>query len=78
MMIVGVIEIAAGLLVAVRPRFGGYLVSAWLVGIIVNLLLVGGYLDVALRDLGLAMGAFALARLAEADERIRVATPARA
>ena len=78
MMIVGVIEIAAGLLVAVKPRFGGYLVSAWLVGIIVNLLLVGGYLDVALRDLGLAMGAFALARLAEADERIRVATPARA
>ena len=77
MMIVGVIEIAAGLLVAVKPRFGGYLVSAWLVGIIVNLLLVGGYLDVALRDLGLAMGAFALARLAEADERIRVATPAR-
>ena len=78
MMIVGVIEIAAGLLVAVRPRFGGYLVSAWLVGIIVNLVLVGGYLDVALRDLGLAMGAFALARLAEADERIRVATPASA
>ena len=78
MMIVGVIEIAAGLLVAVRPRFGGYLVSAWLVGIIVNLVLVGGYLDVALRALGLAMGAFALARLAEADERIRVATPARA
>jgi len=78
MMFVGVIEIAAGLLVAVKPRFGGYLVSAWLVGIIVNLLLVGGYLDVALRDLGLAMGAFALARLAEADERIRVATPARA
>lgn len=78
MMLVGVIEIAAGLLVAVKPRFGGYLVSAWLVGIIVNLLLVGGYLDVALRDLGLAMGAFALARLAEADERIRVATPARA
>ena len=78
MMIVGVIEIAAGLLVAVKPRFGGYLVSAWLVGIIVNLLLVGGYLDVALRDLGLAMGAFALARLAEADERVRVATPARA
>ena len=78
MMIVGVIEIAAGLLVAVKPRFGGYLVSAWLVGIIVNLLLVGGYLDVALRDLGLAMGAFALARLAEADERIRMATPARA
>lgn len=78
MMIVGVIEIIAGLAVAVAPRFGGYLVSAWLVGIIVNLLLVGGFLDVALRDLGLAMGAFALARLAEAEAHVRVATPARA
>jgi hypothetical protein len=78
MMIVGVIEIIAGLAVAVAPRFGGYLVSAWLVGIIVNLLLVGGFLDVALRDLGLAMGAFALARLAEAEARVHVATPARA
>ena len=78
MMIVGVIEIIAGLAVAVAPRFGGYLVSAWLVGIIVNLLLVGGFLDVALRDLGLAMGAFALARLAEAETRVHVATPARA
>lgn len=61
---VGVVEIAAGLVVAVRPRFGGYLVAAWLVGIILNLLLTGGYLDLALRDLGLAIGAFALARLA--------------
>jgi hypothetical protein len=78
MMIVGVIEIFAGLVVAVNPRFGGYLVSAWLVGIIVNLLLVGGFLDVALRDLGLSMGAFALARLAEAEAHVRVATPARA
>jgi hypothetical protein len=78
MMIVGVIEIIAGLVVAVNPRFGGYLVSAWLVGIIVNLLLVGGFLDVALRDLGLSMGAFALARLAEAEAHVRVATPARA
>ncbi len=78
MMIVGVIEIIAGLLVAVAPRFGGYLVSAWLVGIIVNLLLVGGFLDVALRDLGLAMGAFALARLAEAEAHVKVVTPARA
>lgn len=78
MMIVGVIEIVAGLLVAVNPRIGGYVVSAWLVGIIVNLLLVGGYLDVALRDLGLALGALALARLAESEARVRVATPARA
>ena len=78
MMIVGAIEIVAGLVVAVNPRFGGYLVSAWLGGIIVNLLLVGGYLDVALRDLGLALGALALARLAEAEARVGVATPARA
>lgn len=62
--IVGVVEIAAGLLVAFKPRIGGYVVSAWLVGIIVNLLLLGDYYDIALRDLGLAIGAFALARLA--------------
>jgi hypothetical protein len=57
MMIVGVIEIVAGVLVAINPRFGGYLVSGWLIGIIVDLVLVGGYLDVALRDLGLSLGA---------------------
>lgn len=61
---VGVIEIAAGLLVAFKPRLGGYVVSAWLVGIIINLLSIPGYFDIALRDLGLAIGAFALARLA--------------
>jgi hypothetical protein len=66
MMIVGVIEIVAGIVVAVRPRIGGYIVAAWLLGIIVNLLLVGGYLDVALRDLGLLLAALALARMAEA------------
>ena len=66
MAIVGVVEIVAGITVAVKPRFGGYLVAAWLVGIILNLLLVGDYLDIALRDLGLAIGAFALARLATA------------
>lgn len=63
---VGVVEIVAGLVVAFKPRFGGYLVSAWLLGIIGNLLLLGSYFDVALRDLGLAIGAFALARLATA------------
>jgi hypothetical protein len=68
MMVVGVIEIAAGLLVAMRPRIGGYIVSAWLVAIIGNLLLVGAFYDVALRDLGLALGAFALARLATGVE----------
>lgn len=76
MVIVGVIEIAAGVVVAVNPRFGGYLVAAWLVGIILDLLIVGGYLDVALRDLGLCLGAISLARLAEAEARSRV--PARA
>ncbi len=63
---VGVVEIAAGILVALRPRVGGLVVAAWLAGIIVNLLLVGGFLDVALRDFGLLLGALALARLAAA------------
>jgi hypothetical protein len=66
MLAVGVIEIAAGVLVAVAPRFGGYVVSAWLAGIIVNLLLLGGFYDVALRDFGLLVAALALARLATA------------
>jgi hypothetical protein len=65
MLAVGVIEILAGLLVAITPRIGGYVVGLWLLGIIVNLLVLPGYFDVALRDLGLALGAFALARLAE-------------
>ena len=64
MLAVGAIEIVAGVLVAVRPRIGGYVVAAWLLGIIVNLLLIPGYYDVALRDLGLLLGALALARLA--------------
>jgi hypothetical protein len=66
MMIVGVIEIVAGILVAVRPRIGGYVVAAWLAGIIVNLLLLGDFYDIALRDFGLLIGALALARLAAA------------
>jgi hypothetical protein len=69
MVAVGVIEIVAGLVVAVRPRFGGYLVAAWLAGIIVNLLLLGDRYDVALRDFGLLLGALALARLATAFGR---------
>jgi len=64
MYIVGVVEIAAGILVAVRPMIGGYVVAAWLAGIIVNLLLIPGFYDVALRDFGLLLGALALARLA--------------
>jgi hypothetical protein len=65
MQVVGVIEIVAALLVAVRPRLGAYVVAAWLCGIILNLLLLGNYYDVALRDLGLALGALALGRLSE-------------
>ncbi|MGZ4148329.1 MAG: hypothetical protein ACXVPL_11575 [Actinomycetota bacterium] len=61
---VGAIEIVAGLVVALRPRFGGYLVAAWLAGIIVNLLMIGGYYDIALRDFGLLLAALTLARLA--------------
>src|SRR6185312_8228975 len=66
MYIVGVVEIAAGLVVAITPRFGGYLVALWLAGIILNLLLVGGYGDIALRDFGLMLGALTLTRLATA------------
>jgi hypothetical protein len=66
MLAVGVVEIVAGLVVAVRPKVGGYLVAAWLAGIITNLLLLGDHYDVALRDLGLLLGALALARLATA------------
>jgi hypothetical protein len=64
MLVVGVVEIVAGLVVWLRPRFGGYLVAGWLGGIIVSLLTIPGYFDVALRDFGLALGAIALARLA--------------
>src|ERR687898_1781170 len=64
MYLVGAVEIAAGLVVALSPRFGGLLVAGWLAGIIVSLLLVGGYGDIALRDFGLLIGALALSRLA--------------
>ena len=69
MHIVGGVEIAAGLVVAVVPRFGGLLVAGWLGGVILNLLLVGGYGDIVLRDFGLLIGALALARLASAEPR---------
>src|SRR5689334_10397437 len=69
MLVVGVIEIVAGVVVALWPRFGGYLVAAWLAGIIVNLLVLGDFYDVALRDFGLLIGALALARLATAYHR---------
>lgn len=61
---VGVIEIVAGVVVGIAPRFGGWLVAGWLAGIIVNLLTIPGHYDIALRDFGLLLGAVALARLA--------------
>jgi hypothetical protein len=64
MLAVGVIEIVAGLVVAWRPAFGGLLVAAWLAGIIVNLVTLGDYYDVALRDFGLLVSALALSALA--------------
>ena len=66
MLVVGVVEIVAGVLVAVRPQIGAYVVAAWLAGIITNLLLIPGFYDVALRDFGLLLAALALARLARA------------
>lgn len=68
MYFVGVVEIAAGILVALAPRIGAYVVAAWLGGIIVNLLTVEPptYYDIALRDFGLLIGALALSRLAMA------------
>jgi len=64
MQLVGAVEILAGLVVLVLPRFGAPLVAAWLAGIILNLLIVGGYGDVALRDFGLMLAALVLTRLA--------------
>jgi uncharacterized membrane protein YphA (DoxX/SURF4 family) len=64
MLAVGVVEIVAGVLVAIAPRIGSWVVAAWLAGIIVDLLLLGDFYDVALRDLGLLLGALTLARLA--------------
>jgi hypothetical protein len=64
MYIVGVIEIVAGIVVLLEPRIGGFLVAAWLVGIIVDLLLLSHNGDIALRDFGLFLAALTLARLA--------------
>ena len=65
----GVIEIIAGIGILLKPKIFGYVVGLWLLGIIVNLLMIPGYFDVALRDLGLALGAFALARLSAVYDR---------
>lgn len=77
MYIVGAVEIVAGLTVLVSPRFGGLLVAGWLGGIIVSLLLVGGYGDIAMRDFGLLLGALTLARLASAYAKPPIVTGAR-
>jgi hypothetical protein len=65
MLVIGVVEVIAGLVVFWKPRIGGYLVAVWLWGIIVNLLLIPAYFDIALRDFGLSLGALAFARLRE-------------
>jgi hypothetical protein len=65
MLVVGVIEIVAGLGVAWKPRIFAYVVAAWLLIIIANLLLIPGYFDIALRDFGLFLGALALGRLSQ-------------
>lgn len=59
----GVVEVAAGLLVAVKPRWGAFVVAAWLLGIVGNLLSLPGFYDIALRDFGLSLGAWSLWRL---------------
>jgi uncharacterized membrane protein YphA (DoxX/SURF4 family) len=69
MLLAGVIEIVAGIGVALRPRIFAYIVAAWLALIIINLLLIPGYFDVALRDLGLLLAALALARLSQQFSR---------
>ena len=61
---VGIIEIVAGVLVAIKPRYAAYVVPAWLAGIVVDLLSCSGYYDIALRDFGLMLAALSLARLA--------------
>jgi hypothetical protein len=69
MLVAGVIEVIAGLGVLFKPKFFAYVVSAWLLMIVVNLLMIPGYYDIALRDFGLALGALALARLSHEFDR---------
>jgi hypothetical protein len=74
MKIVGVIEIIAGFLVAFKPKIGAPIVALWLLGIIINLLLLQNYYDIALRDLGLCLGALALWRLGFWFDKPKTAT----
>jgi len=69
MLAIGAVEIIAGLLVAVKPKIGAPVVAVWLIGIIVNLVSMGTYFDIALRDLGLSLGAWALWRLSLDESR---------
>lgn len=69
MLVVGVIEIVAGLAVAIKPRYAAYIVAAWLGGIIINLVSYPGFYDIALRDFGLLLAAVTLARLASVYDR---------
>jgi len=73
MRVTGVIEMAAGLIVALKPKIGAWIVAAWLAGIIFNLALLGDNWDIAFRDFGLMLGAIALARLAAAHDRSEIA-----
>jgi hypothetical protein len=69
MYFVGAVEILAGVVVAIKPRYGAYLVAGWLGGIVINLLSYSGFYDIALRDFGLMLGALTLARLAAVYDR---------
>ena len=69
MYFVGAVEILAGLVVAIKPRYGAYLVAGWLAGIVINLLSYSGFYDIALRDFGLMLGALTLGRLAAVYDR---------
>jgi hypothetical protein len=75
MRIAGAIEIAAAFLVAIKPKIGAPIVALWLAGIIVNLLLLGTYFDIALRDFGLFLGALALSRLASIFDQQNAEAP---
>jgi uncharacterized membrane protein YphA (DoxX/SURF4 family) len=69
MYLVGAVEILAGISVVLKPRYGAYVVAGWLAGIVINLLTVSGYYDIALRDFGLMLAALTLARLASVYDR---------
>lgn len=77
MLVVGVIEIVAGVAVALKPRYAAYVVAAWLAGIIINLLSYPGFYDIALRDFGLLLGALTLGRLAYVYDPARHSNTAR-